>query len=548
MITELNLERGGRRVIYRTAVYLRLSREDGDKYESDSIANQRKLIQDYIKDKNEFYMVDEYVDDGWSGSNFERPAWKKLCADLERGAVNCVIVKDLSRFGRNYIEVGRYLQMIFPMMGVRMVAINDNYDSLNDCSESDTLIVPMKNLINDVYCRDISKKVTTQLDTMRKRGECVAAFLPYGYKRNPQNRSEIIIDENTAPNVKQMFCWKLEGYSNRIIANRLNDEGVLSPYEYRAAKGEKISCCFKKHSKALWSSGSVYTVLHNEYYKGTMVQGKRRKLDYRSKEQVLLPKNEWTRTEGAHEPIVDKELFTLVQEVMEKETRIAGGGTKVELLSGFLFCGKCGRQMTLKPSYYKGKKYRYYTCKDCPKNGKKPPRISDVKARAEILNAIRRTGEIAARMETLTDKSSFKKGESRVLARLDGQIARRQEEIDRYTRIKSGLYDDYSAGILSREEYMDYSEMYKSKIDRAKEAMHSAEEERKQFVAGLGDLKWIKTFKKCRYLTSLDRPILAKLIDKVLVYEGGRLEVVFKDAKFIEAAIETCGYDERRRW
>lgn len=544
MTTDYNPRRKTNQTIYRTAIYLRLSRDDGDKYESDSISNQRKLITDYIENKPEFCLVDEYVDDGYSGSNFERPAWKQLYEDLECGAVNCIVVKDLSRFGRNYIEVGRYLQMIFPVLGVRLVAINDNFDTLNEWQNGDALTVPMKNLINDIYCKDISKKITTQLEAMRRRGECVSPCIPYGYKKNPKDHSKIIVDETVAGNVKQIFIWKLEGYSDKVIADKLNEQGILSPFEYQTSIGNYVSGNFKKSDKAQWARGTVYNILHNEWYRGTMVQGKQKVLDYRSKERLLLPKEKWTRVEGTHEAIIEPELFDMVQEIMEKETRIAGGKTQVELLSGFLFCGECGRQLILQPSYYKGKKYNYYTCKDCRDDGRKTKRVSEKKAYAAILDAIQKMAELAVRMEKLIDEADSLPEQSREVTRLDGQLVQLQEEMDRYARIKSGLYEDYKCGILSREEYMDYSQTYSSKINSARDAMRNVAEERRRAIANFEEAKWIKTFKKYRNITSLERPILAELLEQVLVYPGGRMEIEFKDSNSIEATLEAYGYNE----
>ncbi len=547
MIADLNLERNSKKMVYRTAIYLRLSHEDGDKYESDSISNQRKLIQDYIEDKSEFCLVDEYVDDGYSGSNFERPGWKQLYEDLECGAVNCIIVKDLSRFGRNYIEVGRYLQMIFPVLGVRLVAINDNFDTLNEWQNGDALTVPMKNLINDIYCKEISTKVTTQLNAMRRRGEYISNFAPYGYKKDPKNHLHLLVDGVAATTVKQIFVWKLEGCSDRMIADKLNEQGVLSPYEYRVANGQRISSTFKTHDKASWGRGSIFYILHNECYTGTMVQGKRKKLDYRSKNMVLLPKEEWIRVEGTHEPIVDKELFTMVQEIMERETRIAGGGTHVALLSGFLFCGECGRQLTMKPAYYKGKKYDYYICKDCIAEGRKSKRVRSTKAYTVILDAIRKMVDIVVRVEKLLDEADSLAEQSREVVRLDRQMVQLQEEMKRAERLESGLYEDYSSGILSREEYMDYSQMYKKKIDTAKESFRKVAEERRTIAANYREAKWVQNFKKYRNLTSLERPILCELVDHVFIFADGRIEIAFKDTNSIEGMLEASEFENRER-
>ncbi|MCD7854905.1 MAG: recombinase family protein [Clostridiales bacterium] len=539
-MTKIELREKVSAKVYRTALYLRLSREDGDKYESDSIANQRKLLRDYINDRGEFCLVREYIDDGYSGSNFERPGWKKLMKALESGEVNCIIVKDLSRFGRNYIEVGRYLRSIFPVMNVRLVAVNDNFDTLNEWQNGDALTIPMKNLINDVYCRDISEKVSSQLRVMRKHGECVAAFVPYGYKKDPENRSKLIIDEEAAATVKQIFIWKLEGYGNQAIAQKLNDRRALSPYEYRVEKGGTTVCCFKRHPKALWASGSVYNILHNECYMGTLVQGKWKKLSFRSKDKVLLPKNEWIKVGGTHEAIIDPKLFSMVQEVMNKEIR-ACGGKRARVLSGFLFCGECGRQMILQSSYYKGKKYNYYTCKDCRDSGKKTKRISEAKACDAVLKAVVKTAEIALHMEKIVKKTEFKPENITELRRLEKQETDLKEEKERCQRLKNGLFRDFSSGLLTREEYSDYSEIYKTKIENAEAALIKIKEQHQKITSCGKDPKWIKVFKKYVNLTGLSRPVLAELVDKVYVYEGGKTEIVFKEKIAIEAAVEAYG-------
>ena len=257
--------------------------------ESDSIVNQRAMIRDYVRTRKEFCVVDEYVDDGYSGSNFERPDFKRLYEDLQSGAVNCVIVKDLSRFGRNYIEVGRYLERLFPLMGVRLIAINDNYDSADEHRNSDAIIVPIKNLMNDAYCRDMSVKIKTQLEAKRKRGEYVGNFVVYGYRKDVKNRNRLVVDKEAAEIVKQIFTWKLEGMSDQGIADKLNGIGVASPLEYKLQNGSHISENFKRNETAAWSSKAVFRILHNEIYTGTLVQGKQKKLDYRSKEISSIP-------------------------------------------------------------------------------------------------------------------------------------------------------------------------------------------------------------------------------------------------------------------
>ena len=231
---------------YRTALYLRLSREDGDKTESDSIANQRTLLEAYTADHPELCIVDEFVDDGYSGSNFERPAFQNLFRELEQGTINCVLVKDLSRFGRNYIEVGRYLERIFPVMRVRLIAVTDNYDSQSAWKTSDSIMVPMRNLLNDAYCRDISVKIKSQLAVKRKRGDFVGSFAAYGYQKDPSNHTKLIVDELAAETVQDIFRWKISGMNNQSIADRLNAKKVPSPAARKLQSGAKLSLHFRK--------------------------------------------------------------------------------------------------------------------------------------------------------------------------------------------------------------------------------------------------------------------------------------------------------------
>ena len=264
--------------IYHAAIYVRLSKEDGDisssaKLESNSISNQKALILDFLKDKKDIEVVSVRVDDGYSGSNFDRPAFQAMLEDIRRGIVDCVVVKDLSRFGREYIDSGKYIERLFPALGVRFIAINDNYDSLEGKSQADEIVIPFKNLINDAYCRDISIKIRSHLEVKRKNGEYIGAFTPYGYKKDDSDKNKLVVDTYAADIVKEIFRLKLSGMSQTAIANYLNDQGVLSPMEYKHSLGINIQDNFKRHEQAEWSAMSVKRVLENEVYIGTLIQG-----------------------------------------------------------------------------------------------------------------------------------------------------------------------------------------------------------------------------------------------------------------------------------
>lgn len=306
----------------KVAAYLRLSREDGDKVESDSITNQRSLIQDYLKNQQNMILVDEFVDDGYSGTSFDRPAFMRMIEAAKRKNIDCIIVKDLSRLGRNYIESGRYLERTFPALGVRFISILDNYDSeIND--ESGQLMIAFKNIFNDAYCRDISMKIRSSLDSKRKNGEFIGSFASFGYKKDEGNHNHLVIDEYAAEIVQHIFRMKLAGYNVRRIMNKLNELGVPTPLQYKRMCGEKFNSGFRSKESPSWSMTTVMRILKNEIYTGTMVQNKMKKINYKIKESRAVKESEWMRVEGKHEAIIPTAIFTAVQELFEIDTRTA---------------------------------------------------------------------------------------------------------------------------------------------------------------------------------------------------------------------------------
>ena len=272
--------------IYIADSYYRLSKEDGDKAESDSIVNQKALVREFLKMHPDIQIYEERVDDGYTGVNFERPSFQAMLEDIKSGKINCVIVKDLSRFGRNYIEAGRYIEKIFPYLGVRFIAINDNIDTASAMSASDELLIPFNNLINDAYCRDISIKVRSHLDIKRENGQYISPFAPYGYKKSEQNKNQLVIDEKPASVVRQIFKWKIDGMSAARIADKLNHLGIPTPIEYKHMNGETLHCEFQKKPDSKWMANSVNRILGNEVYTGVLVQGKTSSPSYKVRKRV----------------------------------------------------------------------------------------------------------------------------------------------------------------------------------------------------------------------------------------------------------------------
>ena len=267
---------------YNAAIYVRLSKEDEDasdgrKNESNSITNQKQLILDYLQDKPEINIVSVRIDDGYTGTNYDRPAFQLMMNDIKAGTVNCVVVKDLSRFGREYINAGKYIDRLFPFYGVRLIAINDNIDTVTR-DYADDFSITLKNLMNDNYCRDISMKIRSQFQVRRKNGEYLGAFAPYGYMKSEDDHTKLEIDPYAAGVIQDIFRWKIEGMSQAAIAKRLTEQRVLAPLEYKRSMGSRLKCSFQKHAKVEWTAVGVGRILSNRVYTGTMIPMHRQSL------------------------------------------------------------------------------------------------------------------------------------------------------------------------------------------------------------------------------------------------------------------------------
>ena len=532
--------------IYNADLYLRLSKEDGDKEESDSITNQKELILDYLKTMEDIKIHEIRVDDGYSGVNFDRPAFQQMLEDIKTGKVDCVITKDLSRFGRNHIEVGKYLEKIFPYLGVRFIAINDNYDSAKSDTQTDNISIPFKNLINDAYCRDISIKIRSNLEVKRKKGDFVGAFAPYGYRKSEADKNRLQIDEEAAETVRRIFRMYLQGSSAYRIAEVLNGEDMLTPMDYKKEQGSAFYTGFKKNLKGKWSHVHVLRILGNPVYMGTLIQGKDTTPNYKVKKKVKKEEEKWCRVENAHEAIVPASDFQNVQELLQMDTRTGTAQEKVYYLSGLVRCGDCGGNMVRKTVPSGHKKFIYYVCGNhkADKEVCSSHSINAENLEESVLLLLNKQIESVADMEHILGQMEEMQRQSGELAKKNRQIVKKKEEVQKYCGLRLDLYEDYKDGLITKEEYRELKETYGERIRAAEQGLEKLEGGIELLAAGLSNTcGWINEFKRFGYLQSLSREVIVSLIDRICVHEKKkgerypRIEVRFKYAEEFETAL-----------
>ena len=516
--------------IYNAAGYLRLSKEDGDKTESDSISNQRDLIANFVKRAPEIRLCSERIDDGFSGACFNRPAFNLMMEDVKAGRINCIIVKDLSRFGRNYIEAGRYIERIFPFLDVRFIAINDDYDSAKEKSPSDNIIIPFKNLVNDAYCRDISVKIRSQLDIKRKKGEFIGSFAAYGYLKSEENKNQLVIDPYAAKIVRDIFAWKLEGLSQQGIADRLNEISEPSPMEYKRLLGLHFSTSFQVKTTTKWTAVAIGRILKNPIYAGHLVQGKESTPNYKIKQRVLKRSDQWIRVENTHEPIITQEVFDTVNRVLAQDTRIAPDEETVYPFAGLIFCADCKSGMVRKIVPAGGKRYAYYYCsRNKAGKGCSTHCISERILEKAVLQALQNHIASILDIERILSFIDTLPMQQEEIRKLDTQLLMKQEEIEKYKNLKVSIYEDLKSGVIDAEEYREFKGIYGKKCEEAQQAAERLEQDRNTVLAGKGaNSIWVEAFKKNKNITALSRKVMVSLIEWIHVYMGNRVEIRFR--------------------
>ena len=534
---------------YRVAMYLRLSQDD-EKYdkdfkvESNSISNQRLQIQDYIDKNEEMELAGEYVDDGYSGINFERPAFKEMMEDVITGSINCIVVKDLSRFGRDYIDSGRYLQRVFPSLDIRFIALNDNYDSFTASETEKNLVIPFKNFINDNYCRDTSAKVRSVCKVKRKQGQFISNYAPYGYEKDEEDKHKIVIDKEVEYVVRKIFSMKLEGYSSYSIAKHLNDNGIPSPMEHKKAKGIRYKTGFSTKAVAKWDTPAVNRILTNEVYIGTLQQGKREKINYKLDKVVSKDKSDWIEIEDNHEAIIDPHDFEIVQKLLKCDIKAKTVGEKADLFSGLLFCKDCNAQMTKKVDKRGKTPTVYYICssynkgQDCSRHS-----IKQEELQRTVLEMIRHYIQYLGEYESVSEKIKEMEVSYELFQKIDKRQEYTKKSKAKFELLKSSLYQDLKEGVIAEEEFYDMREFYTNRIVESELILEKQSKEiARLYKKSLGNQNFLADIKKYQNIGTLERGLLVRLVDKIYVLEDKKIEIQFNYDETIEILDKLSSY------
>lgn len=512
---------------HKCGAYLRLSREF-EANPSDSIENQKSLIKLYCTSHKDLEIIDFYEDEGVSGVGFDRPEFNRMMRDIDSGRINCVIVKDFSRLGRNHYECDNYMLYIFPQKKVRFISINDNYDSINEMTDSEMFLIPIKNIINDNYCRDISVKIRSQLKTKMELGQCVKSSAPYGYFKDPDNKNHLIVDECAAVIVRYIYVMKLKGYSLQAIADELNESGIQSPSEYKKSNNIKYSSNLKRNLIASWAHTEIRKILEDETYCGTLVQGKRVKPTFKCKKPKLQEKDKWIVYENAHEAIIERHVFDAVARLLELETRISPSQKTVYSLSGMVRCGVCGGKMTRKVKSNKYGTYHYLICSNKLKKECDMPMVSYELTEEVVLNTLK------AHIHTMVDAFEVLKNINNETVSLllnksvSSEIERKENEIKAVERGIIVLHDKHLSGVLKEDEFRRLKALKAKTLSELESQLDLLK--KKQEISTSSFVKnnqWYGVFEENKNISELKREVVSLFIDGIKMLPNKIVEVSF---------------------
>ncbi len=529
------------KIEWKVGVYCRLSSEDGDNAESDSIKNQRELITYYLKNEENLKIVDYYADDGYSGTSFHRPEFKRMFNDMVNGRINTIIVKDLSRFGRNYIEVGNYIEQIFPLYSIRFIAVNDNVDSYKDPKSINNVIVPFKNLMNDEYARDISNKVKSVLLTKSKNGEFVGGTTPYGYKKNPENIYQLIIDEDEAKNVRLIYEMALKGDGTLKICQYLNNNNILCRKEIQRRNKYNISLEKNEECKYRWSKTTVSNILTNETYIGNLVYNRTGSISYKNHKQVAKPKEEWIIVNGTHKGIVKVEEFKKVGKLIEDRKCNRKKASQPSIFSWKIKCADCGHAMCRMEDFRKNRECSNFYCRSykTQSNVCSPHKIRTADLNNIVLEMILLQVKLVLELEKTINKLKKEGLSSKYEREYSSQVQKMNNDIDKLKKLKKVSYEDWKFEKISKEEYLTYSKDYDERIEILNKEIKALET---IYLENIKNLKkddyWIEHFKRNKKIKTLSKDVIEELIDTIYVHEGGNVTIKFKYQDEYKKALE----------
>lgn len=501
---------------FKGVAYLRISKENRLHYnETDTIGNQRRIIQEFLDNHQEIELVQTRIDDGYSGTDFDRPGFRQMLIDMENGA-NCILVKDLSRLGRNYIGCGKYIERQFRAAGIRFISVADQIDTFGEHEDMNSLMMPIKNLMNEMLSAGLSVSVRSQLDARRAAGRHTGAFAVYGYKKESQNHSQLVVDRKAAEIVKKIYWLRSLGMSMMAIARYLNCFSVPTPLDYKRSEENNFKTSFQIYREGTWEAMKVKRILTNRVYTGRLEQKKTTTLDYKHKESVHLPEEKWICTESAHEAIIGTPLFETVQLLMNAK-EIRPHIPSESPLAGVVKCGICGSLLAYQTVSGKNEKYRYYMCKTCA-GKRKQGRIGATaveKCVLEVLNSY-----LPSRIESLPFSISGerKKMELKGIEKRKDFFMDKQEEL--YTLLRE-MPDDIATGILDEDDARELELICKKKLKDLEANIGFLNTSRIFFVEE--DLLYVPET-GFRYLT----PLVARLfISEIRVKSKNEISIVF---------------------
>ena len=515
-------------------VYTRRSFDDGEREESYTITNQKKLIENFLKEKNysDVVIEDYYIDDGYTGTNFDRPAFKKLMQDVVNGRINGIIVKDLSRLGRNHKEAGKYIEEIFPIYDLRIIAVNDNVDSYLDPESIRSLMVPIKNLMNENYSRDLSKKVASAYETMAKSGQYVAGTPPYGYMIDPDDKHHLIIEPSEAIIVRKIFDMALEGNGRIKICKYLNESGILCRKEIQRRKKRKLTLePFDIESRYLWGTTTIGRLLSSETYIGNLEQLKTKRASFGVEKYVTKDKDEWIKSINTHEPLITREEFEKVQQTIRHNTKSKSDPTNYSIFRGILKCADCGRAMTKQEDHRGNRDISNYFCMNYLTTSKQcsPHKIKTSILEKAVLESIQLQVKLVIELERSMNKLFFKNNKDSLENEYKNNVRIAEMKINNLKEQKRESYEQWKFNEIDKEEFDKTSNNIDLKIKQYESDIELYTSTYRETIKKIRKNDyWIGHYKRNRRIKSLSKTVLNELIDVIYVTEDGRVDIKFK--------------------